>query len=220
MVICTAMMIKPTAITLASVHSRICNIVTIPSKIASMFPNIIFFFSFLKFANFLYIIYMKPDEPKFLTIPLFFFSTFFLNFPILCLLEKYYSATPSAFDTAFVFFTTAAFNFFFAWKLVKPALSDIFYDGENYHLFSKYIAILDMLITVAVAFLIGIIPAFCDRNSIAPDSYAKYVANVSSVWLGCTANIYRAILVHTMNIWVRNHTPRITWDATKHIRKQ
>ena len=44
MVICTAMMMKPTAITLASVHSKICNIVTNPSKITSMFPNIIFLF--------------------------------------------------------------------------------------------------------------------------------------------------------------------------------
>ena len=206
MVICTATMMNPTAITLASEHSSICNIVTTTSKITSVPSNIIPSSSFFKL---LYIIYMKTDEPIFLKTFLHTTVTGALIPFVLKALTLYFGCFPSAFDTAFVFFFFAIINIWDAFRIVKPKLLGIHYDGENAHLFSKYIAIHELLITVGIAFLVGIIPAFCEYNHISTDTYARYASTISSLWLACVANTYKCMLVHARNVWIANHSERI-----------
>lgn len=116
---------------------------------------------------------------------------------------------PSAFDIAFVFSASAVINILIAFKRIKPKLLEIYYDGENVHLFSKYIALQELLITVGIAFLIGIVPAFCEYNHIPTDAYQRYVATIASLWLACVANTYKCMFAHTRNVWIANHSARI-----------
>lgn len=178
-----------------------------------MFPNIIFFFSFLKFANFLYIIYMKPDEPKFLEI--FVHTSITGLFVLFSLQMLIVYGRSSASGTASVFFFFSIMNVWIAFRKIKPKLLGIHYDGENAHLFPKYIAMQELLITVGIAFLVGVVPAFCEYKHIPSDSYTKYVASISSLWLACVANTYKCMLVHTRTVWIANHSKRIYDEANE-----
>lgn len=130
------------------------------------------------------------------------------------LLEYLTHSLPTAFDTIFVFFSLMLINISPFMKIIKPKLLAVEYNGENSHLFSKHIAIQELLLTTAIAFLIGVIPAYAEYQSISSESYSKFVANISSIWVCCIASTYKCLLTHTRNVWIANHSQRI-FDQSK-----
>lgn len=126
---------------------------------------------------------------------------------------------PTAFDTIIIFFLQLLLNVILFLKLIKPDLLKIEYNGENSHLFSKHIAMQELLLTTAIAFFVGIIPAYAEYQNISSGSYAKFIANISSIWFCCIFSSYNCLLNHTRNVWVADHSKRI-FDQSKEETKE
>lgn len=94
----------------------------------------------------------------------------------------------------------------------KPKLLQIDYTGENRHLFSKYISILELCTTCAIAFLLGALPMIISYLSITDGSEMYYLINIFLVYLSCASYSASRLLNHTCSVWVANHQ-KFNWRS-------
>lgn len=91
-----------------------------------------------------------------------------------------------------------------AFYKVKPVLLLLEYDGEERHLFSKHIAIFNLLLTVGLTFLVAVIPAifnYFHRDEFSP---IRIASDIIVACLTSIASIQKNMLEHSRNVWIAN----------------
>lgn len=141
-----------------------------------------------------------------------FFLLHEMNFVLFVISIAYFFVISSLFESsnflsliAIGFGATIFASIFYAFKFVKPLLLDIPYKGYERHLFSKYIALQELLLTTAIAFLIGILPVYSDFSNLDKSSTQYLVSNMIAVWFTCVAGGQKCMLEHTRNVWIANN---------------
>lgn len=108
------------------------------------------------------------------------------------------------FSVIVVFFLTIFVSIIYAFKFVQPLLLMLNYEGYERHLFSKNIALQELLLTTAIAFLIGILPTYFAYCDVAESSFEYLLLNMISVWFTCVAGGQKCMLEHARNVWISN----------------
>ncbi len=114
-----------------------------------------------------------------------------------------------SFDQMFVFTIFACFlsifvSIVYSFKFVQPLLIRIKYEGYERHLFSKHIALQELLLTTAIAFLIGVIPTYFAYYNFDESSFRYLFFNALSIWLTCVAGGQKCMLEHARTVWIAN----------------
>lgn len=136
---------------------------------------------------------------------------YFVNFRLFCavlvtiwlgfLLGKLASSI-----SLFVCFCSLVRSFQYAFVEIKPVLLTLEYSGRNRHLFSRNIAIFNLSLTSALAFLVGIFPAICNYFSFTESSTWRIIIEIMLAWLSCIASIQKNMLEHTRDVWTANRS--------------
>lgn len=108
------------------------------------------------------------------------------------------------FSVIVVFFLTIFISVIYAFKFVQPLLILLDYEGYERHLFSKNIALQELLLTTAIAFLIGVLPTYFAYRNINASSFEYLFLNMVSVWLTCVSGGQKCMLEHARNVWISN----------------
>ncbi len=114
-----------------------------------------------------------------------------------------------SFDWMFAFIVFTCFlsifvNIVYSFKFVQPLLIRIKYEGYERHLFSKHIASQELLLTTAIAFLIGVIPTYFAYYNFDEFSFRYLFFNALSIWLTCVAGGQKCMLEHARTVWIAN----------------
>lgn len=108
------------------------------------------------------------------------------------------------FSVIAVFFLTIFISVIYAFKFVQPLLILLDYEGYERHLFSKNIALQELLLTTAITFLIGVLPTYFAYRNINESSFEYLFLNMVSVWLTCVSGGQKCMLEHARNVWISN----------------
>lgn len=160
----------------------------------------------------------RRDEKLFLKLlikNLFFTEIAFLIFAFAYSLDYFLNPIYISFIYVVVIFESAIC--FLAYD--KPKFLGISYTGENRHLFSKYISLLELSTTCAIAFLIGCFPSIFSYLSLE-NTEIYYLINISLVYLSCVSYSLSRLLKHTHSVWVANNekTKRKLRSINRHNR--
>lgn len=101
-------------------------------------------------------------------------------------------------------FVLAGLDVFVSFYVIKPVLLELDYTGRNMHLFSKSIAIHDLVLASVIALLVGIVPATSDYYGVPTDNLNRFLCSTLLSWLTCIAGIQRGMLEHTRSVWIAN----------------
>lgn len=106
----------------------------------------------------------------------------------------------SLFDYIFWLITWILIDFWLGYRIFLQHLKLVIYSYGNLHLFRKYTFLHEALCAVAIAFLLGVLPAIFDYMHYE-NELVIFRTNVATIWISCNAAGTKCILEYLRTIW-------------------